>query len=190
MLHQTPFSLAATAIPLDCGFRKQWTWHHHSHVHHFLCRASRAHRCQTETRERRTLTHWMTAAGSGGCSAGCRRRHGWRWHWPDPWPACRWRWSGRSSSTDAHLWPTWLVWEGKWLSGRYHLLFPLKIYIYVFIVIFLLKENAGLALGNAKGNYMNGSQPPLISVNCSHVVLWYPGQEFLLQETAIQNCSF
>lgn len=87
-------------------------------LHHFLSRASRAHRCQTETQARRTRTHWMTAEGSGGCSAGCRRRHGWRWLWPDPWPACRWRWRDRSSSTDAHPWLTWLVSERRNNSGK------------------------------------------------------------------------
>lgn len=107
------FSLAAASIPFNCGFREHWTWHHRPHVRHFLSRASRVHRCQTETRGRRTRTHWMTAEGSGGCSAGCRRRHGWHWLWPDPWPECRWRWRGRSSSTDAHLWLTWLVSERR-----------------------------------------------------------------------------
>lgn len=55
----------------------------------------------------------MTAAGSGGCSGGCRRRPGWRWLWLDPWHACRWRWKGKSSCTDAHLWLTWWVSESQ-----------------------------------------------------------------------------
>ncbi len=81
------------------------------HFYDFLSRASRVHRYLTETRRRRILIRWMTAAGSGGCSGGCRRRPGWRWLWPDPWPACRWRWRGKSNCTDVRLWLTWLVSE-------------------------------------------------------------------------------
>lgn len=55
----------------------------------------------------------MTAAGSGGCSGGSRRRPGWLLLWQDPWHVCRWRWRGKSNCTDAHLWLIWLVSKRK-----------------------------------------------------------------------------
>lgn len=80
-----------------------------STLNRFLSRASRALPYQTETRRRRTPTHWMTVAGSGGCRGGCRRKPVWRWLWLGLWHVCRWRWRGRSRCTDAHLLLIWLV---------------------------------------------------------------------------------
>lgn len=107
--------------------------HAYSTLNPFLSRASRALPYRTETRRRRTRTHWMTVAGSGGCRGGCRRKLVWRWLWRGLWRACRWRWRGRSRCTDARLLLIWLV-SHKNLKNLY-------LHMKVFLPFSIYKKN-------------------------------------------------